>query len=113
RTSIEHFAVCLERDAVLFRSLVKQRGIGGEVQQRGGYFLDFRHPVVHEIKASFFIRGLRIFGILDPPNEPIAQLKLHLAHVQNISAIYLRRARERKDAIDRKSGALVDRKSVV
>src|SRR5205807_3893992 len=55
----------------------------------------------------FFIRGLRIFGILDPPNEPIAQLKLHLAHVQNISAIYLRRARERKDAIQKGSGALV------
>jgi len=37
-------------------------------------------------------------GILQPPDETVAELKLNLAYVQDVSAVRLCGSRERKDA---------------
>src|SRR6059058_1418212 len=87
RASVEHFAVRFECHTVLKGPLVKQRGIVRKVQQRSSNFLNFWHTVVHQVEASFFVGRFGIVRVLQPPDKSIAQLKLHLSHIQNVSAV--------------------------
>src|SRR5207248_4169394 len=87
RASVEHFAVRFECHTVLKGPLVKQPGIVRKVQQRSSNFLNFWHTVVHQVEASFFVGRFGIVRVLQPLDKSIAQLKLHLSHIQNVSAV--------------------------
>src|SRR5207248_7793114 len=77
------------------------------MQKRGGNFFHFGHAVVHKIKARFFVRGLWILRILQPANKSVAQLKLHLAYIEDIGAVHFLGSGERKDTVKKSLRALL------